>query len=364
VTSALGGPFAVGTRTDPHAQIRQARQAPVLLHSLSLFREVFEKIYAHRKIATVVEIGVESGQVSGIYTELGADRVYCVDPLPSDELRRVLGENDALELVERPSPAVLPDLPVGDLYVIDGDHNYATVRGEVGWILQNAPDAVVVLHDVLWPCSRRDFYYQPSFVPEDQRHPATAEGPTVWQDGLTAAGLVGAGAYLCAVDAGGERNGVLTAVEDAMQEFGGDQWELEIIPAVLGVGVLVRRTDETLALLDEIRAYSRSPLLGALENNRISLYTRVLQLQYEASAHRVDADQMAQRLADQHQQIEELNGRLTALIESAGHQTPPPRAPRRRSTVEDRLARARRNVGGRVRRAAAALLGRDGVPLG
>lgn len=364
MTSALQGPFAIGTRHDPHAQIGQARQAPVLLHSLSLFREVFEKIYAHRTISTVVEIGVESGQVSGVYAELGAKRVYCVDPLPSDDLRRVLGQNDALELVEKPSPQVLPELPVADLYVIDGDHNYATVRGEVGWVLQHARDAVVVLHDVAWPCSRRDFYYEPSFVPETERHPANGDGPTVWQDGLTPAGFHGAGAFLCAVDAGGERNGVLTAVEDALAEFGDEQWQLEIIPAVFGVGVLVRRSEETAALIEEIRAYSRSPLLGALENNRIALYTRVLELQYEAAAHLAEADRMAQKLAVQRQEIDELTVRLTALIASAAERNEPPRAPRRRKTVEDRLARARRRIGGRVWRAGAALLGQDGAPLG
>lgn len=348
MTSALGGPFAIGTRDDPHAQIRQARQAPVLLHSLSLFREVFETIYGHRKISTVVEVGVESGQVSGVYTELGADRVYCVDPLPSDELRRVLAQNDALELVERPSPQVLAELPLADLYVIDGDHNYATVRGEVDWILANAPDAVVVFHDLMWPCGRRDFYYQPSRLPEADRHADTTDGPTVWHDQVTPAGFVGAGAFTFAVEAGGERNGVLTAVEDALDAAADPGWQLEIIPAVFGVGVLMRRTEQTAELLEVVRRYSGSRLLAAMENNRLALYTRILQMQYEAVAWADEADGLAETVAAQRRQLDELTRQLDHVLTEPARRREEAR--RRRPSQ-----RARRLVGRQVRKIAALL---------
>lgn len=308
--------LVLSTRDDPHAQERAARSGPVLLHSLSLFREVFEAIYAHRPISTVVEIGVESGQVSGVYVDLGAERVFCVDPFPSADLRRHLAADDRLELVERFSPGVLDELPVADLYVVDGDHNYATVRAEVDWILEHAPDAVVVFHDLMWPCGRRDFYYQPTLLGEDDRHPDSDEGPTVWHDGLTPAGLVGVGAYTVAIEAGGERNGVLTAVEDSLgaaRELG---WHLEVIPAIYGVGVLMRRTEETAPLLEIIRRFSGSRLLAAMENNRIALYTRVLQMQFEAVVAAADADRMAETIAAQQRRIDD-------LTEELGHSIPP-----------------------------------------
>lgn len=306
MTEVGGRPVWRGSRHDPHAQIREARSAPILLHSLSLFRELFEDIYTHRKISTVVEVGVETGQVSEIYVELGASRVFCVDPLPSDELRSSLAGNDALELVEAFSPDVLGDLPVADLYVIDGDHNYATVRGEVAWILENAPDAVVVFHDLLWPSGRRDAYYQPTRLSGADRHPDTDEGPTVWHDGTTPAGFVGAGAFTWATEAGGERNGVLTAVEDALEAGADTSWRLEIVPAVFGVGVLARVSEETAGLFEAVRRYSGSRLLAALENNRIALYTRVLQLQHEAAARAGEADRMAETISAQRHRIEQL----------------------------------------------------------
>ena len=342
MTSTQIRPSWLGTREDPHAQTRAARTAPVLLHSLSLFREVFEEIFARRAISTVVEVGVETGQVSGIYTELGASRVFCIDPFPSDDLRASLAANDKLELVEKFSPAVLAELPVADLYVIDGDHNYATVRGEVDWILQNAPDSVLVFHDLMWPCGRRDFYYQPTSLSEADVHPDTADGPTVWHDGVTPAGLIGAGAFTVAREAGGERNGVLTAVEDAIAAAGDPSWQLEIIPAIYGVGVLMRRTEETAELIEVVRRYSGSRLLAAMENNRIALYTRVLQMQFEAAAYATEADQLAETAAAQRMEIEALAEQLRGCVEERARVD---EARRRRP-----VARARRVAGRQVRR--------------
>ncbi|MFI0410759.1 class I SAM-dependent methyltransferase [Actinomadura sp. 3N508] len=298
-----------GSREDPHAQARAARERSLLLHSMSVFRELFETIFAHREIATVVEVGVESGQVSSVYADLGAT-VHCVEPAPDDELRAVLAADPRLNLVEGLSPAVLGDLPVADLYVLDGDHNYAVVRAELAWIMENAPDAVVVLHDVLWPCGRRDFYYQPSPVAPEDRHPATKDGPTVWHDDVTPAGLIGDGAYTVAQHAGGPRNGVLTAVEDALDGAGGD-WRLVIVPAVFGFGVLMRDSAPGAEeIVEALRPLTSSTLLAAMEDNRIALYTRVLQLQYEAEARTDDATRLAETITAQQREIAGLRSEL------------------------------------------------------
>ncbi|MEU8798981.1 class I SAM-dependent methyltransferase [Spirillospora sp. NPDC048819] len=297
-----------GSPEDPHAQARAAREQPLLLHSMSVFRELFEAIFRCREIGTVVEVGVESGQVSTLYADLGAT-VHCVEPTPGDELRAVLAEDPRLNLVEGLSPAVLGELPVADLYVLDGDHNYAVVRGELAWIMKNAPDAVVVLNDVLWPCGRRDFYYQPSPVPPEDTHPATADGPTVWHDDLTPAGFVGDGVFTVAEHAGGPRNGVLTAVEDTLDETGG--WRLHIVPAVFGFGILIRAGAPGADEISEVlRPYTSSNLLATMENNRIALYTRILQLQYEAAARTDDADRLTDTITAQQREIADLRAEL------------------------------------------------------
>ncbi|SFS84364.1 class I SAM-dependent methyltransferase [Saccharopolyspora flava] len=299
-----------GTRDDPHAQARDARNQPLLLHSMALFRELFAQLFDRRPIRTVVEIGVETGQVSACYAELGAEAVHCVESAPTEEMRAAMAGHDALHLVEGRSPQVLSQLPVADLYVIDGDHNYATVRAELDWILTHAPNALIALHDVLWPWSRRDLYYEPCLLPEERTHPRTADGPTVWHDEVTPAGFVGLGQFTVARTAGGERNGVLTAVEDALAEHGGRR--LEIVPAVFGLGVILREdTDQD--LVEALRPFTGSALLAALENNRIALYTRVLALQHEAVAHAEEADRQVRLLAERHTEVERLHRRCDEL---------------------------------------------------
>jgi hypothetical protein len=300
------GDEMAGSREQPYRQARMAREQPLLLHSMSLFRELFEVVFAHREITTVVEVGVESGQVSSVYADLGATSVYCVEPHPGDELREFLEADPRLNLVEGLSPQVLGEMPVADLYVLDGDHNYAVVREELRWIMENAPDAVVALHDVLWPSGRRDLYYQPTPLAPEDRNPATDDGPTVWHDDVTPAGFVGDGAYTVATEAGGERNGVLTAIEDALAETDGD-WRLEIVPAVFGFGLMTRSSSPGASdIFEGLRPYAESTLLAAMENNRIALYTRVLQLQYEAEASAGDASRLAEIINAQRHEIERL----------------------------------------------------------
>jgi hypothetical protein len=299
-----------GTRNDPYAQARQARQLPILLHSMAVFRELFEIVFDSREIRTVVEVGVESGTVSGMYTELGATAVYCVDPKPTDEIRANLAKNEALHLVDGWSPEVLDEIPVADMYVLDGDHNYAIVHDEVSWIMANAPDAVIVLHDVLWPCSRRDLYYEPSSVPPQRRHPASDDGPTVWHDELSPAGFVGLGAFTSAREAGGERNGVLTAVEDALAAGEADGWQFALVPAVFGMGVMLRTTTPAAErLIERLVPYTQSRLLSIMENNRIALYTRVLEMQAQLVAGAENTDQMAETIQRQRHELEHMAGR-------------------------------------------------------
>ncbi len=336
-----------GSRTDPHAQARAAREQPLLLHSLSLFREVFAEVLAAREIATVVEVGVESGAVTAMYADLGARDVYAVDPSPTEDLQQRYAGDERLHLVPRASPAALAEVPLADLYVLDGDHNYASVRQEMDWILRHAPDAVVVLHDVMWPCARRDQYYEPSLLTPHQRHPSSDDGPTVWHDELTPAGFVGLGAFTAAREAGGERNGVLTAAEDALAAADG-AWSLRIVPAVFGLGIVVRDGAPGAAeVLRRTEPYTASTLLARLENNRIALYTRVLEMQYEAARRSADTDALAETVAAQARHVEELERDLERtrryLDEArAPRPEPPPRPPRE-------LARAAVR---RVRRAA------------
>ncbi|HEY9311547.1 class I SAM-dependent methyltransferase [Williamsia sp.] len=304
-----------GDRNDPHAQARTARNAPLLLHSLTLFSEVIGRIFAAARPTTVVEVGVESGGASSIYLDHGAQRVYCIEPAPTEQMRHALAQNANLHLVEGFSPEVLGDLPIGDVYILDGDHNYATVRAEVDWILAKAPDAIVILHDVLWPCGRRDQYYSADAIEAGGVHEHSDDGATVWHDDVTPAGFVGQGQFTVALEAGGERNGVLTAVEDSLATQSPGTREFALVPAIFGLGIIYPTGDAE--QVDRLRGaldpYNNSPLLAAMENNRIALYTRVLAMQYEMAEAAGNRDELVRQLdqqrAEHHREVAELQRR-------------------------------------------------------
>jgi hypothetical protein len=269
------------TREDPEAEARAAAAAPLNLHSLDAFGEVPIGVLDVVRPARIVEIGGEGATFTKSLVAW-ADRhdaaVLCIDPLPSDALRRLAAES-RLELVEGYSPEALDQIEPCDLYVVDGDHNYAVVRRELEVIAAQAPDACVMLHDVAWPCARRDFYYGPERLPEkDVRPHSFSRGISINSGEMTdTGGLSGAGAMAIAEQAGGERNGVMTAVEDVR----GDR-ELAVVPCIYGLGVLYPPTASWAgALKDFLAPYDGSALLGTLEANRLQLLDRVLAAQAE-----------------------------------------------------------------------------------
>ena len=85
---------------------------------------------------------------------------------------------------------------------------------------------LLLFHDVCWPHGRRDSYYAPDRIPDEYRE-TIAEGVGIAPEepGLTYGGFP----YKWVQEReGGERNGVLTAVEDFLAER--DDLELAIVP--------------------------------------------------------------------------------------------------------------------------------------
>jgi hypothetical protein len=95
-----------------------------------------------------------------------------------------------------------------DCIIIDGDHNWYTVYNELKTIAERdliKTEGTIFFHDVCWPYGRRDMYYQPKQIPKEFTH------PHAWQ-----------GEFFAAVHEGGERNGVLNALEDFLKENAGE----------------------------------------------------------------------------------------------------------------------------------------------
>jgi len=261
------------------AEVDGAR-APLLLHSLASLREVILPALDTAAARNVVEVG---GEVGGFTSHLaerarkGGGRVHVVDPTPSPELEELVARSPELTLVREASPAALSSIPDVDAYLLDGDHNYATVVGELSAAAQPAGEhhPLVVIHDIGWPCARRDQYYRPEALPPDAVHPYSYDGGVrPGRREVGAGGFSGAGEFAYALEEGGARNGVLTAVEDFLAEH--PSRELVRVPCVFGLGVVYDRgAPYAEALREQLAVYDQNPLLARLEENRISLYIRV-----------------------------------------------------------------------------------------
>lgn len=293
-------------------------EPPLLLHSLLIFRRLIFRCLEIVDAKRAVEIGSESGEFTVELADWMADRdgtVVSVDPQPSGRVLSRAKDDPRLHVVAGASPGALADIEPGDVHIIDGDHNYWTVLQELRHAYGGRPDdappgPLCVLHDVAWPCARRDMYYAPDRLPADAVHPHShEEGAVPGRSELAPGGFRGGGNFAWACHEGGERNGVLTAIEDALEEMPG--LRLVTLPAVFGVGfVWPQDAPWAAGVGEELERFDQDPLLAALERNRLALYLRVLELQDASSTERLRADRVIADLQGQVGRLDSENARL------------------------------------------------------
>lgn len=273
-----------------------------LLHSLTTFSRLIVGSLDIVNPRRIVEIGSESGGFT-LDLEAWASRsdahVMSIDPDPAPSTVELGERSPHLELVSAASPQALAGLEPAQVYVIDGDHNYATVSAELHHALGGGNQALAVMHDVGWPCARRDQYYAPERLEPAQRHDYSYRGGVKPDRGeVGPGGIRGAGDFAYAQWEGGERNGVLTAAEDFMAAHEG--LRLIRIPCVFGLGFLFPAAAPWAEPLTAfLEPFDEHPLLSALEENRIALYLRVLDLQDALEAERRRADRVITGLQDE-----------------------------------------------------------------
>lgn len=221
-------------------------------------------------VRSVAEVGAYAGDFTRVLVDWAARsgaRVTAIDPAPQPDLVALAGARPELELVQATSLEALREIPLPDAVVIDGDHNYFTVAGELRLIGERAPGAelpLLLFHDVGWPHGRRDDYFDPEAIPEP-RPLAGGEGLFPGDPGTRPGGLP----YpRSAAREGGPGNGVLTAIEDFVATR--ERLRLAVVPVFFGLGVLWHLdapwSDAVAAILDP---WDRSPLLQRLEENRV-----------------------------------------------------------------------------------------------
>jgi hypothetical protein len=256
----------------------------VLIYSLSEHRDLIFALFSAAAPARVVEIGSEAGGMTREmcrWASSDAGRSFtAVEPFPVAEVRSLAASVEGFTLVEGRSPEALSSVPAADAYLIDGDHNYWTVTRELEAVFgADGRAPLVVLHDVGWPCARRDQYYAVDALPAEAVHPHSySRGRAPGVSELVDRGFGGGGSFAVACEEGGPRNGVLTAVEDFLSSR--PELSYAHVPAVFGLGVIWSSAAPYAAAVAELLApWDRNPLLERLEENRLRLYMRVLELQ-------------------------------------------------------------------------------------
>ena len=239
--------------------------------SLAAFWPLIEPVLTLLQPRRLCEIGVEQGGFTARLLAWGRKH-HCayvgIDPAPASVaaawIRQETSAEDgtpANQLFTALSLEVLPDLECCGAYFLDGDHNYHTVRNELE-LIQRAVDEqaggtagpVIFAHDVGWPFGRRDMYHQPGAIPPEARHPSSDRlGASLEGDELIEGGFRQLGRYSIALQAGGPRNGVLTAIEDFLAADSGRGWQAIVLPAGYGLAILYRPADH--ALPEDCRRY-------------------------------------------------------------------------------------------------------------
>ncbi len=206
------------------------------------WQRVVNPVLSAAKPRTVVEVGAETGAntvqlLRWLSTRRGV--VHSIDPEPLFDVGQYeRAYPKAFVMHQALSLEALPLIKDPDAALLDGDHNWYTVISELRILERARKWPITFLHDVDWPYGRRDMYYEPDNVPAESRQPFKYSGIVQKVSKLTPAGKNAQCAN--AVHEGGPRNGVLTAVEDFMDESR-HQLELFLMPGPYGLALLVDR---------------------------------------------------------------------------------------------------------------------------
>ncbi|MES2336693.1 MAG: class I SAM-dependent methyltransferase [Pseudomonadota bacterium] len=258
-------------------------------YSMAMFGDLILDMLKVADAKRIVEIGADYGGMSGLladYAGANGGALTSIDPEVQAGFLDWLKDHPEVIHVVEPSLTALAHTGVADAYVIDGDHNWYTVFNELALIRGACRAAgtplLALLHDVSWPCARRDFYYAPERIPDAYRHVHSFDaGASLDWEGLEPGrGLHGHGTLALALHEGGPMNGVLTAVEDFIEGATeqGDDLCYAHVPGALGLGVVFDAGAHWAdALSTLLLPFHNNSLIATLEENRLRNYLAAIE---------------------------------------------------------------------------------------
>ncbi|MBG9736811.1 class I SAM-dependent methyltransferase [Paenibacillus alvei] len=190
---------------------------------------------------TIVEIGCAQGyntmNLLSFASTVEGGRLIAIDPSPLFDVEQLIQQfGDRFDMRRGLSLDILPHILSCDAAFIDGDHNWYTVYHELKHFERMERFPIIFLHDLEWPYGRRDMYYFPESIPAEYRKPSAMKGilPGVSE-------LVENGHNSSVHNAEyeyGEKNGVLTAVEDFIAQSS-LPLELHRAHSQFGLGIII-----------------------------------------------------------------------------------------------------------------------------
>lgn len=236
----------------------------------SVIRPIIEKL----KVNYIVEIGSGTGVNTRNILEYCKDfnaHLTTIDYNPNFDVNEFKSEyGNEFEIYMELSFNRLPLLKNYEAILIDGDHNWYTVYKELKIIeksFKNKKFPIIFLHDVGWPYARRDLYYNPENIPKTYRQPYKKLG--LDPETLHLKGKGGLNPFLNnSINSNNPRNGVLTAVEDFIDESN-LEFSFYRIEAFNGLGILYPKNYK----IDNIvkKVIKDSDLMNILEKERLKL---------------------------------------------------------------------------------------------
>ena len=263
----------------------------LLIHSMSEFSDIILDCLDIAEASCIVEVGAEFGGMSQRLAEFAGRHggtLTSIDPAPKPEFLDWVRGQPHVKHLQLTSLEAISELSDIQAWLIDGDHNYYSVYHEVKAIdrlcRRDGKPLLAFFHDVSWPCGRRDFYYAPDQIPAEWRHPYDYDAGVHidTEEMLPGRGYRGMGHFAWATHQGGPRNGVLTAIEDAIEEMQaeGRQLAWAHVPAVFGLGILFDMDASwSAAVAARLAPLHNNPLLRTLEENRLRNYLKVIEHQ-------------------------------------------------------------------------------------
>jgi hypothetical protein len=225
------------------------RLAKEVQNMLVFWRKITLPLLNWAKPKKIIEVGAElGGNTLNLlqYCRAAGAELFVIDPFPSFDVNEYHSAYPGqFHLRQNLSLDILPSLAGYDFVLLDGDHNWYTVYHELKAIesasLLSGKFPVVLLHDIEWPYGRRDMYYFPESIPDAFRHPYMKKGMIPGQSSLAETG--GSNFWLNnAVFENGAKNGVLTAIEDFLQETSFNL-SFHRVKSHYGLGILLPRND-------------------------------------------------------------------------------------------------------------------------